>query len=100
MPYNNSTVRIAQRDDQARINELYKIAADACYEVIKKGENDLLDNYDQLYRDIAMKVFNKETMLDSAGREARLRQATAAPAMSTASPPPAKAPKWARVAHR
>lgn len=64
VPYNNSTVRIAQRDDQARINELYKIAADACYEVIKKGENDLLDNYDQLYRDIAMKVFNKETMLE------------------------------------
>lgn len=30
VPYNNATVRIAQRDNQARVRELYQIAADAC----------------------------------------------------------------------
>lgn len=64
IPYNNSTVRIAQRDDQARIRELYQIAADACFAVINHGENDLLDNYDQLFRDLALKQFNEETMLE------------------------------------
>ncbi|MDE6378633.1 MAG: RagB/SusD family nutrient uptake outer membrane protein, partial [Duncaniella sp.] len=64
VPYDNSTVRIAQRDDQARINELYQIAAKACSDVITHGENDLVGNYDQLFRDLALKQFNKETMFE------------------------------------
>lgn len=64
VPYNNSTVRIAQRDDQARIRELYQIAADACRAVISKGENSLLANYDQIYRDLCTKQFNNETMFE------------------------------------
>lgn len=64
VPYDNSTVRIARRDDQARVRELYQIAADACYEVIKRNENSLLDDYDQLFRDLAMKQYNKETMFE------------------------------------
>ncbi|MCM1163147.1 MAG: RagB/SusD family nutrient uptake outer membrane protein [Muribaculaceae bacterium] len=64
VPYNNSTVRIAQRDDQARIRELYQIAADACAAVINHGENKLVDTYDQLFRDLACKRFNKESMFE------------------------------------
>ena len=64
VPYDNSTVRIAQRDDQARVRELYQIAADACKAVIEHGENDLTDTYDQIYRDLACKKFNNETMFE------------------------------------
>lgn len=64
VPYDNSTVRIAQRDDQARVRELYQIASKACSDVITHGENDLVDNYDQLFRDLALKQFNKETMFE------------------------------------
>lgn len=64
VPYDNSTVRIARRDDDARVRELYQIAADACHAVILKNENELLDNYDQLFRDLALKQYNKETMFE------------------------------------
>ena len=64
VPYNASTVRIAQRDDQARVKELYQIAADACKAVITKGENSLVANYDQLFRDLALEQYNNETMLE------------------------------------
>lgn len=64
VPYNNATVRIAQRDNQARVRELYQIAADACKAVIEKKENGLLSDYDQIFRDLALKKFNKETMFE------------------------------------
>lgn len=64
VPYDNSTLRIARRNDDARVRELYQIAADACEAVILKGENDLLDNYDQIFRDLALKQYNKETMFE------------------------------------
>ncbi len=64
MPYDNSTVRIDRRDDQKRVRELYQIAADACLAVIQKGENDLVSNYDQLFRDLALKQYNNETMFE------------------------------------
>lgn len=64
VPYSNSTVRIAQRDDQARVRELYQIAADACKAVIDHDENALVANYDQLFRDLALKQFNNETMFE------------------------------------
>ncbi len=63
-PYNASTVKIAQRSDAARIKELYQIAADACKAVIDKKENGLLDNYDQIFRDLSNQQYNKETMLE------------------------------------
>ena len=43
VPYTQSSLKIAQRSDAARIKELYQIAADACKAVITKGENKLLD---------------------------------------------------------
>lgn len=64
VPYDKSTVKIAKRDDAARVTELLQIAADACEEVIKKGENKLLDDYDQVFRDLATKNYNNETMLE------------------------------------
>lgn len=64
VPYNASTVRIAQREDKARIRELYQIAADACKAVIVQNENGLLDNYDEVFRDLCTKKYNKETMLE------------------------------------
>jgi hypothetical protein len=64
VPYDKSTVKIAQRSDAARIKELYQIAADACKAVIDKNENGLLDDYDQIFRDLANQQYNKETMLE------------------------------------
>ncbi len=64
VPYEKSTVRIAQRDDAARVKELLQITANACKEVITKGENALLDDYDQVFRDLATKGYNNETMLE------------------------------------
>lgn len=64
VPYDKSTVKIAQRTDQTRIKQLYQIAADACKAVIDKGENSLLDNYDQIFRDLATKEYNEETMFE------------------------------------
>lgn len=64
VPYDASTVRIAQRDDKERIKELYQIAANACKAVMTKGENGLLDNYDQIFRDLGNQTYNKETMLE------------------------------------
>lgn len=63
VPYPESSLRIAQRDDQARVRELYQIAADACREVITRGENGLLNDYDQVFRNLASQAFDNETML-------------------------------------
>lgn len=62
--YDKASLRIAQRDNQARIKQLYQIAADACEKVIKKKENSLLPKYDQLYRDLANQNYNAETMFE------------------------------------
>lgn len=64
VPYNASTCRIAQRDDQTRIRELYQIAADACKAVITKGENSLLEDYDEIFRDLGNQRYNNETMFE------------------------------------
>ncbi len=64
VPYDANTVKIAKRDDPARVRELLEIAANACKNVIGKGENRLLDEYDQVFRDLALKQYNDETMLE------------------------------------
>ncbi len=61
--YDPSTVKMAQRSDQARIKQLYQIAADACKAVIDKNENSLLPKYETVFRDILEKKFDNETML-------------------------------------
>lgn len=62
--YDPASLKIAQRDDAARVKELYQIAADACKAVIDKGENGLLPKYDQVFRDLGNQTYNKETMLE------------------------------------
>lgn len=64
VPYDKNTVKIAQRDDAARVKQLYQIAADACAAVIAKNENSLLSDYDQVFRDLALKQYNNESMLE------------------------------------
>ncbi|WP_321333212.1 RagB/SusD family nutrient uptake outer membrane protein [uncultured Bacteroides sp.] len=64
VPYDKSTVKIAQRNDANRIKELYQIAANACKAVIDQKENKLLDNYDEVFRDLCLKQYNDETMLE------------------------------------
>lgn len=64
VPYDVNTVKIAKRDDPARVKELLQIAANACKAVIDKGENRMLDEYDQVFRDLALKQYNDETMLE------------------------------------
>ena len=64
VPYTQSSLKIAQRSDAARVKELYQIAADACKAVITKGENKLLEDYDQVFRDLGNQQYNAETMLE------------------------------------
>ncbi|MDR0414601.1 MAG: RagB/SusD family nutrient uptake outer membrane protein [Prevotellaceae bacterium] len=59
-PYTGA--QLAKRPDVARITELYTIARDACKRVMDEGGHELLANYDQLYRDLATKKYNKETI--------------------------------------
>ncbi len=61
--YDPTTVKMAQRSNQARIKELYEIAADACKAVIDKKENSLMPKYETVFRDILEKKFDNETML-------------------------------------
>ncbi len=62
--YDPATLHIARRDDAARVKELYQIAADACKAVIEKGQNGLLDDYDQVFRNLGNQTYDKETMLE------------------------------------
>ena len=64
VPYDKATVKIAQRDDTERIRELYQIAADACKAVIVHGKNGLLDDYDQIFRDLGNQTYNEETIFE------------------------------------
>lgn len=61
--YSAGSVKMAQRDDAARIKELYGIARDACKAIVDKGENDLID-YETVFRNLVNKVYNKESMFE------------------------------------
>lgn len=63
-PYDPSTVKLSQRADKARIQELYQIAADACNAVISQGENHLQPTYEQVFRDLVEGNYNDESMLE------------------------------------
>lgn len=64
VPYDKSTVVIAKRDDPTKVKELLQISADASAAVIEKGENHLLNNYDQVFRDLSLQQYNNESMLE------------------------------------
>lgn len=63
-PYDAGTLRIAKRDDAARVKELNKIAADACAEVIARHSFELSNSYEQIFRDLVLGKYNKESMLE------------------------------------
>lgn len=62
--YDPATLHIAKRSDEARVRELYQIAADACQAVITRDDNGLLDNYDEVFRNLGNQTYDKETMLE------------------------------------
>ena len=62
--YAAGSVHVGQRPDAARIKELYKIAADACKAVIDRGENTLLPSFETVFRDLNMRKYNSESMLE------------------------------------
>lgn len=64
VPYDAGTLRIAKRDDAARVKELNKIAADACAEVIARASFELNDSYEEIFRDLLTGEYNKESMLE------------------------------------
>lgn len=61
--YSATSVKIAQRSDAARIKELYQIAADACKQVIDKGENSLLPSFETVFRNLITGKYDNESML-------------------------------------
>ncbi len=64
VPYDAGTLRIAKRDDAARVKELNKIAADACKQVIDRHSFELSGSYEQIFRDLLLGNYNKESMLE------------------------------------
>ncbi len=62
--YSESSVAMAKREDENRVKELYQIASDACEELISSGENILLDDYAQVFKDLINDRYNKETLLE------------------------------------
>ncbi|QQT27164.1 RagB/SusD family nutrient uptake outer membrane protein [Sphingobacterium spiritivorum] len=61
--YSPGSVQLARRADTQRIQQLYQIARDACEEVVKRGENDLID-YETVFRDLINGRYNRESMLE------------------------------------
>ncbi|MCD8540368.1 MAG: RagB/SusD family nutrient uptake outer membrane protein [Leadbetterella sp.] len=60
--YDPASVKLATRPDEARINELYLIARNACEAVIQRNENSLVADFDQLWRDLLTKRYNDESI--------------------------------------
>lgn len=62
--YAASSVKLAKRSDVARVRELYAIAADACKQIIDRGENSLLPKYEDVFRDLVNGKYNSEGILE------------------------------------
>ena len=58
-----ASLRLAPRSDEARRTELYRIARDACKAIMDHGENDLLDNYADIFKHVHNKEYDAETIL-------------------------------------
>lgn len=59
-----SNMSLRQRTDESRIRELYELARSSCRKVIDKedAEHALLDNYEQVFKDVHNKVYNSENI--------------------------------------
>lgn len=62
--YSAGSMSISQRPDATRIKQLYQIAADACKQVIDRGENSLDTSFETVFRNLATGVYDNETMLE------------------------------------
>lgn len=62
--YSESSLKIAKRDDPARIKELNKIAMDACAAVIERKSYSLEKDFDQVFRKLVNGEYSSETMLE------------------------------------
>jgi hypothetical protein len=62
--YSPSSIQLTRRADAARVTQLYTIARDACKAVMDKGENDLLAEYDKVWRDLLCKRYNSESIFE------------------------------------
>lgn len=62
--YSDASLKIAKRDDAARVKELNKIAMDACKAVMDKGSFKLSPAYDSIFRDLVNGKYNQESMLE------------------------------------
>ena len=62
--YSPSSLKLAQRSDAARIRELYQIASDACEAVINRGENNLVSNFEDVFKNLVRSEYNTESMFE------------------------------------
>ena len=62
--YDVSTMKIAKREDAARVKELNKIAMDACKEVMNRKSFSLEKDYDQVFRKLVNGTYSSESMLE------------------------------------
>ncbi len=64
VPYAVGSVKIAKRDDSAKVKELNKIAMDACKAVMDRGSFSLDTDYANIFRDLVNGRYNKESILE------------------------------------
>lgn len=62
--YSESSLKIAKRDDAARVKELNKMAMDACGAVIDRGSFSLCSSYDTVFRDLVNGKYSQESLLE------------------------------------
>ncbi len=61
--YDPTSLRLARRNDETRIKELYEMARDACNAIMVQGENDLLSDYGEVFKHVHNKEYDVETIL-------------------------------------
>ena len=61
--YDPASLRLARRNDETRIKELYEMARDACNAIMVQGENDLLSDYGEVFKHVHNKEYDVETIL-------------------------------------
>lgn len=65
--YDPSTLKMAKRDDPARVREFYQIASDATADIINQKENALNASYEKVFRNYALKVQDTKENLFEVG---------------------------------
>lgn len=82
--YSESSLKIAKRDDAARVKELNKIAMDACKAVMDRKSFSLEHDFDQVFRKLVNGEYSSETMLEQGKFGLMSRACTGTPTASPA----------------